>query len=166
MAKRMGYSVIGLPHYTIWHLYEPSVDDIHHMEEMASEKRKKEAEAKYKEEVAARIKDEFDDPAEQAKADRQGTTAEEEKEREEERLKRAKKKAEYEALKESKEEDIRNGEGADESVYGEGGVARKPQPIAQPQPDTNPNPPPLRMPPKPAGALGANGEAPARRMDG
>jgi mannan polymerase II complex ANP1 subunit len=28
----MGYSVIGLPHYTIWHLYEPSVDDIRHME--------------------------------------------------------------------------------------------------------------------------------------
>ena len=32
MSKRMGYSVIGLPHYTIWHLYEPSVDDIRHME--------------------------------------------------------------------------------------------------------------------------------------
>lgn len=32
MAKRMGFSVVGLPHYTIWHLYEPSVDDIRHME--------------------------------------------------------------------------------------------------------------------------------------
>jgi len=32
MAKRMQFSVIGLPHYTIWHLYEPSVDDIKHME--------------------------------------------------------------------------------------------------------------------------------------
>lgn len=32
MAKRMGFSVFGLPHYTIWHLYEPSVDDIRHME--------------------------------------------------------------------------------------------------------------------------------------
>lgn len=32
MAKRMKYSVVGLPHYTIWHLYEPSVDDIRHME--------------------------------------------------------------------------------------------------------------------------------------
>lgn len=32
MAKRMQYSVVGLPHYVIWHLYEPSVDDIHHME--------------------------------------------------------------------------------------------------------------------------------------
>jgi len=28
----MGFSVVGLPHYTIWHLYEPSVDDIKHME--------------------------------------------------------------------------------------------------------------------------------------
>lgn len=32
MARRMQYSVVGLPHYTIWHLYEPSVDDIRHME--------------------------------------------------------------------------------------------------------------------------------------
>jgi mannan polymerase II complex ANP1 subunit len=32
MARRMGLSVIGLPHYTIWHAYEPSVDDIKHME--------------------------------------------------------------------------------------------------------------------------------------
>jgi mannan polymerase II complex ANP1 subunit len=32
MAKKMEYSVVGLPHYTIWHLYEPSVDDIKHME--------------------------------------------------------------------------------------------------------------------------------------
>lgn len=28
----MQFSVVGLPHYTIWHLYEPSVDDIRHME--------------------------------------------------------------------------------------------------------------------------------------
>jgi hypothetical protein len=28
----MRFSVVGLPHYTIWHLYEPSVDDIKHME--------------------------------------------------------------------------------------------------------------------------------------
>jgi mannan polymerase II complex ANP1 subunit len=32
MAKRMKFSVVGLPHYTIWHLYEPSVEDIRHME--------------------------------------------------------------------------------------------------------------------------------------
>lgn len=28
----MDFSVIGLPHYTIWHAYEPSVDDIKRME--------------------------------------------------------------------------------------------------------------------------------------
>lgn len=38
MAKRMKFSVIGLPHYTIWHLYEPSVDDLRHMEEMEVER--------------------------------------------------------------------------------------------------------------------------------
>jgi mannan polymerase II complex ANP1 subunit len=36
MAKRMQFSVVGLPHYTIWHLYEPSVDDIRHMEVSSS----------------------------------------------------------------------------------------------------------------------------------
>lgn len=39
MAKRMKYSVVGLPHYTIWHLYEPSVDDIKHMEVSLSDSR-------------------------------------------------------------------------------------------------------------------------------
>lgn len=34
----MKFSVIGLPHYTIWHLYEPSVDDLRHMEEMEAER--------------------------------------------------------------------------------------------------------------------------------
>lgn len=42
MAKRMGFSVVGLPHYTIWHLYEPSVDDIRHMEEMEEERKARE----------------------------------------------------------------------------------------------------------------------------
>ncbi|RSM07965.1 Mannan polymerase II complex ANP1 subunit [Fusarium oligoseptatum] len=50
MSKRMKYSVVGLPHYTIWHLYEPSVDDIRHMEEMERERlaREKEEEEKKK----------------------------------------------------------------------------------------------------------------------
>lgn len=38
MARRMEFSVVGLPHYTIWHLYEPSVDDIRHMQEMENER--------------------------------------------------------------------------------------------------------------------------------
>ncbi|WPH04595.1 glycosyltransferase family 62 protein [Acrodontium crateriforme] len=44
MAKRMKFSVVGLPHYTIWHLYEPSVDDLRHMEEMERERVQREAE--------------------------------------------------------------------------------------------------------------------------
>ncbi|CAD1780760.1 similar to Saccharomyces cerevisiae YML115C VAN1 Component of the mannan polymerase I, which contains Van1p and Mnn9p and is involved in the first steps of mannan synthesis [Maudiozyma barnettii] len=28
MAKKMGYRVGGLPHYTVWHIYEPSDDDL------------------------------------------------------------------------------------------------------------------------------------------
>jgi mannan polymerase II complex ANP1 subunit len=44
MAKRMKFSVIGLPHYTIWHLYEPSVDDLRHMEEMERERLARERE--------------------------------------------------------------------------------------------------------------------------
>jgi mannan polymerase II complex ANP1 subunit len=44
MAKRMKFSVIGLPHYTIWHLYEPSVDDLRHMEEMEMERQAREQE--------------------------------------------------------------------------------------------------------------------------
>ncbi|KAJ5356694.1 Anp1 [Penicillium concentricum] len=44
MAKRMKFSVIGLPHYTIWHLYEPSVDDLRHMEQMEVERLAREKE--------------------------------------------------------------------------------------------------------------------------
>ncbi|KAG7722801.1 hypothetical protein KL949_000148 [Ogataea haglerorum] len=37
MCKRMGFAVVGLPHYVIWHIYEPSNDDLKHMEWMAQE---------------------------------------------------------------------------------------------------------------------------------
>lgn len=37
MCRRMGFSVTGLPHYVIWHIYEPSTDDLKHMEWMAQE---------------------------------------------------------------------------------------------------------------------------------
>lgn len=46
MCRRMGYSVVGLPHYTIWHIYEPSTDDIKHMEWMAQEEERQAKEAK------------------------------------------------------------------------------------------------------------------------
>lgn len=57
----MQFSVVGLPHYTIWHLYEPSVDDIRHMEEMEQERLAKEAEEKARAEREKKIKDAFDD---------------------------------------------------------------------------------------------------------
>jgi mannan polymerase II complex ANP1 subunit len=60
MAKRMKFSVVGLPHYTIWHLYEPSVDDIRHMEEMEKERKAKEAEEVAKKERIDKIHESFD----------------------------------------------------------------------------------------------------------
>lgn len=63
MAKRMKFSVVGLPHYTIWHLYEPSVDDIRHMEEMEKERKQREAEEKEKKERQEKISQTFDDSA-------------------------------------------------------------------------------------------------------
>jgi mannan polymerase II complex ANP1 subunit len=59
MAKRMKFSVVGLPHYTVWHLYEPSVDDIRHMEEMEREKREREKQEKEKVEQSKKLEDEF-----------------------------------------------------------------------------------------------------------
>ncbi|KAI9759742.1 MAG: GDP/GTP exchange factor for ARF [Chaenotheca gracillima] len=62
MARRMGFSVVGLPHYTIWHLYEPSVDDIRHMEEMEQQRLAREREEKERLERSKKIKDQFSDP--------------------------------------------------------------------------------------------------------
>ena len=60
MAKRMQYSVVGLPHYTIWHLYEPSADDLRHMEEMEAERVQRETEEKEREERERKISADFD----------------------------------------------------------------------------------------------------------
>lgn len=46
MSKRMGYTVYGLPHYVIWHIYEPSSDDLKHMEWMALEEVRQQEEAR------------------------------------------------------------------------------------------------------------------------
>jgi mannan polymerase II complex ANP1 subunit len=70
MAKRMQFSVVGLPHYTIWHMYEPSVDDIRHMEEMEKQRAAKEAEEKKKREREQKIKDQFDDPGKEWENDK------------------------------------------------------------------------------------------------
>lgn len=41
MARKMGFRVGGLPHYTIWHIYEPSEDDLKKIARMEREKRRK-----------------------------------------------------------------------------------------------------------------------------
>ena len=70
MAKRMQFSVVGLPHYTVWHLYEPSVDDIRHMEEMEQERRNRENEEKERVERMKKIKEEFNDQGSQWEKDK------------------------------------------------------------------------------------------------
>ncbi|KAI1307810.1 Anp1-domain-containing protein [Xylaria venustula] len=70
MAKRMQFSVVGLPHYTIWHLYEPSVDDIKHMEEMEQERLAKEAEEQEKADKEKKIKEQFSDTNSQWEEDK------------------------------------------------------------------------------------------------
>ncbi|CCF55719.1 hypothetical protein KAFR_0A02830 [Kazachstania africana CBS 2517] len=40
MAKKMGYKVGGLPHYTLWHIYEPSDDDLKEMANKEREERR------------------------------------------------------------------------------------------------------------------------------
>ncbi|KAL4768274.1 Anp1-domain-containing protein [Aspergillus nidulans var. acristatus] len=69
MARRMGFSVVGLPHYTIWHLYEPSVDDLKHMEEMEKERRTREEEEKAQAERAQRTETYFRDPKVESEID-------------------------------------------------------------------------------------------------
>lgn len=90
MAKRMKFSVVGLPHYTVWHLYEPSVDDIRHMEEMEKERQQKEAEEKAKKAKEDKIRNQFDAKNkdwEKEKAEVQDMQKNEEKEAEKQRKK-------------------------------------------------------------------------------
>jgi mannan polymerase II complex ANP1 subunit len=70
MARRLKFSVIGLPHYTIWHLYEPSVDDIKHMEEMEKEKKVKELKEKQAKELKEKIDDQFDNQSKEWEKDK------------------------------------------------------------------------------------------------
>ncbi|KAK3318570.1 mannan polymerase II complex ANP1 subunit [Apodospora peruviana] len=70
MARRMDFSVVGLPHYTIWHLYEPSVDDIKHMEQMEQERLAREQEEKEKAEKAKKMKESFSDATSQWEKDK------------------------------------------------------------------------------------------------
>ncbi|EAQ87959.1 hypothetical protein CHGG_04578 [Chaetomium globosum CBS 148.51] len=70
MARKMDLSVIGLPHYTIWHAYEPSVDDIKHMEQMKREQLAQEAAEKEKAEKAMKLKESFGDATGQWEKDK------------------------------------------------------------------------------------------------
>jgi mannan polymerase II complex ANP1 subunit len=66
----MQFSVVGLPHYTIWHLYEPSVEDMKHMEEMEKERRAKENKEKAEKERLQKIHEQFEDPKGQWESDK------------------------------------------------------------------------------------------------
>ena len=66
----MKFSVVGLPHYVVWHLYEPSVDDLRHMEEMEQERQAREKEERERAERMKKIKDEFNDPNSQWEKDK------------------------------------------------------------------------------------------------
>ena len=66
----MKFSVVGLPHYTVWHMYEPSVDDLRHMEEMEQERKNREQEEKERQERLKKIKDEFSEPTSQWEKDK------------------------------------------------------------------------------------------------
>ena len=81
MAKRMHFSVVGLPHYTVWHLYEPSVDDIRHMEEMEREKREREAKEKEKADQVQKLNDEFAQVGSQWEKDKEAMKASEAKDK-------------------------------------------------------------------------------------
>ncbi|CEP24750.1 ANP1 [Cyberlindnera jadinii] len=70
MCKRYGYSVIGLPHYVIWHIYEPSSDDLKHMEWMAQEEAKKVEENKIRAVYDKVWAEGFEDVSEEWKNDR------------------------------------------------------------------------------------------------
>ncbi|KAK6544606.1 Mannan polymerase II complex anp1 subunit [Orbilia ellipsospora] len=64
MCRRMQFTVIGLPHYTIWHLYEPSLEDLKHMKEMEEQRiaheKEELAKAKEKAKEKARLEEGYD----------------------------------------------------------------------------------------------------------
>jgi mannan polymerase II complex ANP1 subunit len=69
MAKRMNFSVFGLPHYTIWHLYEPTLDDLKHMEELDREREQRQNEEAERAEIEKKTKDQFRDTRAEWEAD-------------------------------------------------------------------------------------------------
>lgn len=134
MAKRMKFSVVGLPHYTIWHLYEPSVDDIRHMEEMEKERKAKEAEEAAKKERLDKIKDTFDSKSsdwEKEKAQVQDLVqkAKNEAKEQEQQAGEAKKQEKKEEPKEEKKEEKKEERRSEvHEVRGEEEKSKTPQP--------------------------------------
>ncbi|ODV94844.1 hypothetical protein PACTADRAFT_50697 [Pachysolen tannophilus NRRL Y-2460] len=72
MCKRMGYSVVGLPHYVIWHIYEPSSDDLKHMQWMAQEEEKNKQQEKIKQTYEKFWKQGFEDVSDEWKLEKPG----------------------------------------------------------------------------------------------
>ncbi|KAI9725230.1 MAG: Mannan polymerase II complex anp1 subunit [Chrysothrix sp. TS-e1954] len=107
MAKRMQYSVVGLPHYTIWHMYEPSVDDVRHMEEMEAERVAKETAEKEAAQRAKKVKDEFALPGAQWDQDKADISK-------------------YKEAASQKEKEVKDTGKQAETIYGEDGRARPP----------------------------------------
>lgn len=70
LLKRMGFNVYGLPHYVIWHIYEPSSDDLKHMEWMAQEEAKQKEEEKLREIYLKTWRAGFEDVQDEWKDDR------------------------------------------------------------------------------------------------
>jgi mannan polymerase II complex ANP1 subunit len=70
MAKKMGYSVIGLPHYTIWHLYEPSIDDLRHTQELEEARNDAKEKVSAKESRTLEMRSQFYDASEKWQQDK------------------------------------------------------------------------------------------------
>ena len=98
----MKFSVVGLPHYTIWHLYEPSVDDIRHMKEMEEERKKKEAEEEAKKAKESKIKETFDEKKSDWEKEKAAVQDMVQKAKNEEKAENEKKKQEEAGAKEEK----------------------------------------------------------------
>lgn len=103
MSKRMKFSVVGLPHYTIWHLYEPSVDDLRHMKEMERERKQREAEEKEKKEKAKKIKEQFKDSSVESEKDSAAVHDIMQKDKTQQQLKEKEKKQQQDKDKASKQ---------------------------------------------------------------
>jgi hypothetical protein len=122
MAKRMGFSVVGLPHYTVWHLYEPSEQDLQHMQEMEEERNARAQEEREREERMKKIKEEFKDPNSQWEKDKAGIAEKTRQEKEAAEKNAAEKEA---AEKEAAEKETAEKEAVDKKAADEKATDKK-----------------------------------------